>query len=215
MYEKYFSPEELERLPFHHDADVQAHADAMVREVQAAMDRGVSPHDPEAHELALSWMQMVERGTGNNPGFLMRMNAINEQEPTFRERSGVTPKLQTFIERALVQARLAIFERHLSADDMVRMRAKYGKQMYAWPKLIAELREAMANDTPAEDPHVQQLARRWSELFCGYAGADPAAHARIREAYASEPNLRRGSAVDDGLFSYVRQAMEHLRKKPH
>lgn len=208
MVEKYFSPEELERLPFHHDADVQAHADAMVHEVQAAMDRGVTIHDPEAHELALSWMRMIERGTGNNPSFLMRLNVINDKEPTARERSGITPELQKFVEQALVAARLAIFQRYLTADDMVRMRANYGKQMYAWLELIAELRQAMAVDTPTDDPHVQQLARRWGELFCAYAGTDPSTHARIREAYAKEPELRSGSAVDEALFKYVRQATD-------
>ena len=213
MYEKYFSPEELDQLPFHHDADVQAQADALVREVQAAMDRGVDPGDPQAHALAFRWMRMLERGTGNNPAFLMRLNAINENEPLARERSGITQQLQAFVEQAIVAARLEIFARYLDTHAMQRMRENYGKQMYAWPDLIAELRQSMAAGTPTDDPHVQQLARRWMALFCTYAGDDPATHARIREAYANEPDLRSGSAVDQALFGYVRDALDGMREK--
>ena len=65
----------------------------------------------------------------------------------------------------------------------------------------------------ADDPPVQQLARRWMALFCTYAGDDPATHARIREAYANEPDLRSGSAVDQALFGYVRDALDGMREK--
>lgn len=37
----------------------------------------------------------------------------------------------------------------------------------------------------------------------------PAMHERIREAYGKEPDLRRGSAVDDALLGYLRKAWAH------
>jgi hypothetical protein len=165
--------------------------------------------------LALRWMTMVERGTGNNPEFLMRLHAMNESEPAARAQSGITPALQAFVEASMVAARLAIFAHYLDAHEMERMRANYGRQMYAWPMLIADLRKAMAENTPASDPNVQQMARRWMELFRAYAGDSPATHARIREAYAKEPDLRSGSAVDDALLGYVREALARLASPPH
>src|SRR5690348_10598801 len=81
MYEKYFSPEELENLPLHNDPDVIAQWGALVAEVQAAMDRGVGPDAPQAHALALQWMEMVQRGTGDNPGFISRLKAMQDNEP--------------------------------------------------------------------------------------------------------------------------------------
>jgi hypothetical protein len=50
------------------------------------------------------------------------------------------------------------------------------------------------------------------QLFIVYAGEDPATHARIREAYANEPDLRSGSAVDETLFAYVRASLDGLAK---
>ncbi|PWK92724.1 MerR family transcriptional regulator [Fulvimonas soli] len=207
MYEKYFTPEELKTLPLHTDPDVLPEWSALVTAVRAAMERGATPDDPDAQLLALRWMDLVGRGTGDNPAFLMRLRAMNENEPGLRERSGLTPGLERFVEQAMISARLAIFARYLQPHEMERMRAHYGKQMHAWPELIAELRGALADRVPANDPRVQAMARRWMELFRAYAGDDPATHARIREAYAKEPELRSGSAVDDALLGYVREAL--------
>ena len=215
MYEKYFTPEELKALPLHTDPDIQAEWSALVTAVQAAMDHGTTPDAAEAHTLALRWMEMVGRGTGNNPAFLVRLRTMTEDEPGMRERSGITPALEHFVEDALVSARLAIFARYLDESEMQRMRQHYGKQMYAWPGLIAELRQAMEQQLPASEPRVQRMASRWMELFREYAGDDPATQARIREAYAKEPELRTGSSVDDALLGYLREAMASLTKASH
>jgi len=215
MYEKYFSADELKTLPLHSDPDVLPEWKALIMAVQSAMDRGASVHDADAHLLALRWMTTVQRGTGNNPAFLLRLRAINEQEPAMRERSGITQELERFVEQALVSARLSIFARYLDASEMERMHAHYGRQMHAWPVLIAELLHAMADALPPAHPHVQAKAQRWMELFRAYAGDDPATHARIREAYAKEPDLRAGSAVDERLIAYVRSAWESAQQTRH
>ena len=215
MYEKYFSPEELKTLPMYTDLDAKTQWLALVATVQAAMDRGDQPDDPDAGILALHWMEMIGRDTGHNPDFLMRLHTMNASEPGARERSGITEALQHFIEQAMVEARLTIFARYLEPQDMERMRANYGRQMYDWPPLIADLRKAMTKGVPAADPHVQRLARRWMELFRAYAGDEPATHSRIRAAYAKEPDLRSGSAVDDPLIVYVRQAINGMARPTH
>ncbi|RAO77684.1 MerR family transcriptional regulator [Dyella jiangningensis] len=209
LYEKYFSPEELKTLPLHTDPDVLPQWSALVTAVQSAMDRGATVDDADVHLLALRWMAMLERGTGNNPAFLLRLHAINEQEPQMRELSRISKALERFVEQAVISARLAIFARYLDEDEMQRVRANYGHQMYDWPALIVELRKVMAENRPADDPHVQVLAQRWMTLFRAYAGDDPSTHERIREAYAKEPDLRRGSAVDETLIAYLREAWTH------
>lgn len=215
MYEKYFTPEELKALPLHTDPDMLPEWSALVAAVQAAMDRGATPDDADAQQLALRWMETVQRSTGNNPAFLLRLHAMNSQEPGLRERNGISVALEQFVEQSVIQARLAIFARYLDEDEMARMRAHYGRQMYAWPELIGALRTARAEGRPADDPAVQAMARRWMTLFREYAGDDPATHAKIREAYASEPDLRSGSSVDDALLAYVREAAANAAGRPH
>lgn len=215
MYEKYFSADELKTLPLHTDPDVLPEWRALVTAVQAAMDRGATAQDHDAQLLALRWMTMLGRGTGNNPAYLLRLLDINEQEPGMRERSGITRELERFVEQSLIAARLSIFARYLDAREMERMQAHYGAQMHAWPVLIVELRHAMNDQLPPAHPHVQAKARRWMELFFAYAGDDPATHARIREAYAKEPDLRSGSSVDEPLLAYVRSAWESAQAATH
>jgi DNA-binding transcriptional MerR regulator len=208
MYEKYFSPEELKQLPMHHDRQAQAEWQALVMAVQAAIDCGAAPEDHDAQLLALRWMQTLQRDTGGNPDFLLRLNAMHDSEPEMVALSGITPAVKQFVERAIVEARLAIYARYLRAHELAFMREHYGEQMYAWPPLIAELRKAMAAGVPAVSPTAQDLARRWTVMFRTYAGDDPATHARVREAHAKEPDLMNGTWVDEALLAYLREAMQ-------
>ncbi|HTV85977.1 MAG TPA: MerR family transcriptional regulator [Dyella sp.] len=212
MYEHYFSPEELKELPLYNNPSVQPEWNSLVQQVQAAIDRGAKPGDADVDWLAFQWMQMISRDTGGNPDFLMRLHTMNKQEPEIRQRTGITEELEHFVERAIVQARLTIFERYLSPDEMVRMRANYGKHMYEWPPLISALLKSRNAGISPDDPEVRKLARRWMELFTAYAGDAPTTHSRIREAYAKEPHLRSGSAVDEKLFAYVRSSLEGMTR---
>ena len=97
-------------------------------------------------------------------------------------------------------------ERAFGGPD--RLRLELRNQRVDLDTLPPELRDAMKAGVPPGEPRVQQLARRWADLFRAYAGDDPATHARIREAYANEPDLRSGSAVDAALLAYLRQAAQ-------
>jgi hypothetical protein len=133
---------------------------------------------------------------------------MHDSEPGMVALSGITPAVKQFVERAIVEARLAIYARYLRAHELAFMREHYGEQMYAWPPLIAELRKAMAAGVPAVSPTAQDLARRWTVMFRTYAGDDPATHARVREAHAKEPDLMNGTWVDEALLAYLREAMQ-------
>lgn len=213
MYEKYFTPDELQALPLYTDPDAQAEWSALVSAVQAAMDRGARPGDVDVDLLAFRWLKMIHRDTGGNPDFLTRLHEMNQNEPEARQYSGITPELERFVEQALIEARLNIFARYLEPHEMKHMREHYGRQMHVWPPLIAALLKARDAGLSPHDPEVRTLARRWMELFTAYAGDDPATHARIRDAYAREPDLRSGSAVDGELLAYVRASLDGMARE--
>ncbi|WP_114238295.1 TipAS antibiotic-recognition domain-containing protein [Dyella sp. C9] len=130
-------------------------------------------------------------------------------------RSGIAVALGHFVEQAVVAARLGHLRPLPGRNRDGRDARHYGKQMYAWPALIAELRKAMKEGVPPDDARTQALASRWQALFRSYAGDNPGTHARIREAYAKEPDLRSGSAVDDALLDYLRQAWTCAARSVH
>ncbi len=210
MYEKYFSPDELKQLPLHHNPDAQVEWGALISDVQAAMDRSAMPGDHDMQILGLRWMRMLQRDTGGKAEFLVRLNTMHEAEPAARARSGITSQLQRFVEQAVVEGRLAIFQHYLKPDEFAFMRANYGTHMHEWAPLIAALRKAMIEGVPTSDANVQALAARWMTLFRAYAGDDPATHARIRGAYANEPDLRSGSFVDRPLLEFVQRTLRGM-----
>jgi MerR family transcriptional regulator, thiopeptide resistance regulator len=63
---------------------------------------------------------------------------------------------------------------------------------------------------PASDA-VRPLAIKWRTLFeSSISGGDPDITERLRIAYANEPLLIQGTGLDQTLFKFIRQAIEHL-----
>ncbi|HEY9133706.1 MAG TPA: MerR family transcriptional regulator [Dyella sp.] len=210
MYEKYFSPEELQRFPMLTQADSQAEWVAMVGMIQSLVDRGTPPDAHEAQILALRWMTMLGRDTGGNADFLNRLDKMYTQEPALQALSRITPEVHRFVRRAVMEARMAIYARYLTPEELAFARAHYLDQMDDWPPLIAALQREIAAGTPADAPAAMTLAQRWLELFRGYAGDDPATHRRFRQAHENEPELLAGSFVTPALLDYVRQIFQAI-----
>ena len=178
--------------------------------LNTALDKGVNFIDTaDVYGMGRSekLIAKVLKSRGGKKDTVVATKAGRKLNPHVAE-GYTTAAITGFVEQSLIRARLAIFERYLLPSEMTHMRENYGLQMHEWPPLIGELRDAMKAGVPPGEPRVQQLARRWADLFRAYAGDDPATHARIREAYANEPDLRSGSAVDVALLAYLQQAAQ-------
>ncbi|EEF23513.1 conserved hypothetical protein, partial [Ricinus communis] len=96
LYEQYFTPEELRRLPFwQQSARRNANWRAMVEELASLMARGVSHESQEASALAQRWMETLEHDTATNPAFAQRMTLMLQQEQAEGRRSPVTERCAT------------------------------------------------------------------------------------------------------------------------
>jgi DNA-binding transcriptional MerR regulator len=212
MYDKYFSPDELKQLPMYADASLDAEWKAMVAQVREQMDSGASPEADQAQALAKRWMALLARATAGNPSFMTRLNAMHEQEPEMRERSGITPELQAFVLAASQASKLAIYRRYLDDDEYRFAKENYGRRSAEWPPLVAQVRAAMDAGTPATDAAVKRLAWRWFDLFRSYAGDSPETQARFRLAHEKEPELLATGWVDKPMIEYLKQAMAALQQ---
>ncbi|TPQ24700.1 MerR family transcriptional regulator [Methylomonas koyamae] len=216
MYDKYFSANDLKRLPLL-DIDETSTAGewaALVEQVQAAMQTGLDEDSTQAQALAKQWIGMLVRDTQGDPRLLVKLNAMMVGEPTMQTKTGVTPDIVAYIQSAFVESKLRIYEKYLSAEEFSVMRANYGKQADDWPPLIAAIRQHLDDSTPPSAPEMQALARTWLGLFRAYAGDNPDTHAKIRAAHQAEPYLFFGTFIDPPLLAYVYQAMAQLGQAP-
>jgi MerR family transcriptional regulator, thiopeptide resistance regulator len=211
MYDKYFTQDELERLPLL-DASTQQAAEwrALVEEVRDAMKRNLKPASQEAQALGKRWLALLERGTNADPVLFAKLDQMHLNEPSLYDRSGIPPEMRTYILEACQETKLAVFERYLTPDEMRFVRANYGKRMHEWPPLIGEVHEELKKGTAPDDPKVQRLALRWLDLFRSYATDNPETHAKIRLALEREPDLK-SPWIDAEFIEFLRKAMEALK----
>lgn len=87
MFEKYYTPEQLEQLKERAEAigpariaEVEAEWPRLIAEVQSAMDRGADPNGPEVRELARRWMGLVREFTGGDPGIASSLKDLWQGE---------------------------------------------------------------------------------------------------------------------------------------
>ncbi|HET6764364.1 MAG TPA: MerR family transcriptional regulator [Longimicrobiaceae bacterium] len=72
-----------------------------------------------------------------------------------------------------------------------------------WPRLIAEVREAIdRGDDPAGE-HAQGLARRWMGLVGEFTGGDPGLSRSLGEMYQGQPEVRQQYGLDPDMFQFI------------
>ncbi|KVD66179.1 MerR family transcriptional regulator [Burkholderia ubonensis] len=211
VYDKYFSKEELARMPMYRKSQTgDAEWIALVADVRALYDAGVPPEDERVRALADRWMTLLVRDTNNDPRLLAKLNLMHEREPSLQAQIGISTALRDYVLRAVAETKMRIFEKYLAPDEIRFMRAHYGERAMEWPQLMADVRDAIDAGARPDSPEAHALARRWLDLFRGYAGDDPATHAKFRRAMMNEPALTKDAWADETLLGFMRQAMAQL-----
>ncbi|KVT42232.1 MerR family transcriptional regulator [Burkholderia ubonensis] len=211
VYDKYFSEEELARMPMYLKSQTgDAEWIALVADVRALYDAGVPPEDERVRALADRWMTLLVRDTNNDPRLLAKLNLMHEREPSLQAQIGISTALRDYVLRAVAETKMRIFEKYLAPDEIRFMRAHYGERAMEWPQLMADARDAIDAGARPDSPEAHALARRWLDLFRGYAGDDPATHAKFRRAMMNEPALTKDAWADETLLGFMRQAMAQL-----
>lgn len=211
LYDKYFTKDELHRLPFwQQDARRNSGWAALVARIQELMRQGVPPADAEPRQLAERWMQMLERDTASNPEFARRITVMMEMEPAAQLHTGITPQLKQYVVEAFGEHKLALYADYLDADELRRMRDGAGKHGAQWMALIAAVHRQLEAGADPAAPASQALAREWMTLFRLRTGDDPATLEKIRHAHAREPRLLTGTWVTPAMLDFIRASCATL-----
>lgn len=119
-------------------------------------------------------------------------------------------------EMAEFRQRAEIMGKHFTPDEREQMRqraedlgeAGMQQAQIEWPRLIKEVRAAMNLGIPATDPAALELGRRWHALVHAFTGGDANITRKLKDAYASEPQVMAAQGMDPAMFAYVREAMQ-------
>ena len=80
-----------------------------------------------------------------------------------------------------------------------------------WPRLIAQVREAVERgDDPAGEP-AQALARRWTALVAEFTGGDTGLASSVGQMYQGEPAAREQMGLTPEIFAFIGQATRAAR----
>ncbi|QOY95408.1 MerR family transcriptional regulator [Massilia sp. UMI-21] len=210
MYEKYFSKEELARLPLYQNRAAQAEWQELVKQAQSLIDRGVAPDAREAKAFAERWLGCVERDSGGDPAFILRLTAMTGQDPEAQQQMGLSPALLAYMRDAIAELRFAIYARYLPPATIERMRRHEASHCDEWIVLAMQIRACMQGDPKAQSGEALALTRRWFALFHDMVGDDPEVVAQFRRAGSLEPMLHLGTGIGDDVIAFLRQAMARM-----
>lgn len=217
MYQKHLNEDDLKTLLDASPGSVQqtdAPWAALVEEVRVAMMQALPTDSPAAQALAWRWKQLVVCMTRNDPALANKLLAMQVSEKRAQDILGTTPAMFAWIAEAFVHARCALFAKYMSPAQAaeVRRRQFAPGHLDAWHPLVLELRAHMAAGTDPQAPAVQDIARRWEQLFRDtHCGDDGALEAKVRDAILQEPDLMMGFGLEDAVLSYLHQAREMIR----
>lgn len=210
LYEQYFTPDELRRLPFwQQDARRNAKWRAMSLELKSLMRRGISPDSEEASILAQRWMETLEQDTGADLEFALRMSTMLRQQKEAGERSPISEKVRQYmyLSQAFMARKMTIYAKYLTEEEMQQLRATDNKPSAETTALYFKLQRQMENQVQPDDPVTQALAREWQQLIRERIGDSPDLQARIDLIHDNEPELLKGTWVSQEMVTYIRQAV--------
>jgi DNA-binding transcriptional MerR regulator len=204
MYEKYFTQDELARLPMYHDEAVKAQFKGLVDEARELIRTQVAPESETAAAFGRRWLDAFGRGTGGDAGLAARINLMAQRE---HASTGVPADVMRYVMAVIGELKYAIWSRYLAPEVIARMRSHYASRGHEWTVLIGKVREQMRLDPDAAQPASRALGHQWMELFHDMVGTDPQAVAAFRRAIEAEPMLRKGSGIGDEAIAWLRKGL--------
>ena len=109
---------------------------------------------------------------------------------------------------------IAMYEKHFTPDQLRQLEeraAAVGAERIAeveaeWPRLIAEVRAAMARAVDPASDEAAGLAARWMGLVAEFTGGDAGIARSVGKLYKEEPAMRRKTGLDSEIMEWIQRA---------
>jgi DNA-binding transcriptional MerR regulator len=204
VYERYFTKDELHRLPMVHNDAAQAEWQGMVEQARGLIDSQVPPDADAAKAFAMRWLQTFERDTGGDAGLQAKMNVMAERE---KDAVGMPATVFDYVKAAVGELKFDTWAKYLRPEVVERMRRHHAGRGHEWTALIAQVQAEIKADPDATGARARDLGRQWMDLFHDMIGTDPQDVDAFRKATATEPVLRMGPGIGDATLAWLRKAL--------
>ena len=204
VYERYFTKEELERMPLIRNDAAQAEWQGMVEQARGLIESQVPPDSDAAKAFALRWLQTFERDTGGDAALQAKMNAMAERE---KEAVGLPAPIFDYVKAAVGELKFDAWAKYLRPEVVERMRRHFTARGHEWTTLIAQVQAEVKADPEARAPRARDLGRQWMALFHDMVGTDQQDIDAFRKGSASDPLLRMGPGINDATLAWLRKAL--------
>lgn len=84
---------------------------------------------------------------------------------------------------------------------------------YSWSQINSLIQSEMKKGTPADNPGVLELARRWKAGMDFFTGGDAGFTQSAERYYADNPHAAKGSGMSGELYKYIKEAMSNIKKE--
>jgi DNA-binding transcriptional MerR regulator len=204
VYERYFTKEELDRLPMVRNDAAKAQWRGMVEQARGLIESQVPPNADAAKAFATRWLQTFDRDTGGDPALAAKLNAMAERE---QDAVGMPAQIYDYVRSAVGELKFDTWAKYMRPEIVDRMRRHYATRGQEWTPLIAQVQAEIEADPDATGPRARDLGRQWMELFHDMVGTDQRDVDAFRKATATEPLLRMGPGIGDATIAWLRKAL--------
>ncbi|GLY50935.1 MerR family transcriptional regulator [Lentzea sp. NBRC 102530] len=174
-------------------------------------------------QLGLSLAEVrsaLSRSDSLRPLFEAQLAALTAQARQVEAlRSRLTALLDGHTTESLLSTleMMSVYESYFTSDQLADLRSRAASMgpeavealKASWLELVRQLRQHMADGTPATDPRVADLVRQWDELGARFTGGDAAIQAAAQRSWNENKtsiSTQIGWPADDGLVDYVNRA---------
>jgi DNA-binding transcriptional MerR regulator len=204
VYERYFTREELDRLPMVRSDAARAQWQGMVEQARGLVESQVPPNADAAKAFALRWLQTFDRDTGGDPVLASKLNMMAARE---KDAVGMPAAVFDYVKAAVGELKFDAWAKYMRPEVVERMRRHFTARGHEWTPLIAQVQAEIKADPEATGARARDLGRQWLALFHDMVGNDPQDVDAFRKATATDPLLRMGPGISDATIAWLRKAM--------
>jgi len=207
QYDKYCSPEELNRL-IEHNQDDTAAWQTLIADLRAATQSKLAPQNSQAQSLVQRWGTLMLQRVGGDKNLLIKMKLAYAKDSGMQARmemqGGITPEMMQYLALVATHAHLALWSRYLSPVEIKRVNLTD-----AWQQKLLRANGALRNEMGAgslpDSGPTHAALKEWDSLVDMFVAGDADLRCKVAEALQSDVDLQWNWILTPDLLEFMKR----------